>query len=309
MGKDWHEQFKRWAKPPSDTEEAKGSRAARMINDAVRGTRVLDGRTFEVYPTGSYRNNTNIRLGSDVDVAIVLKDAFFSTIPAGKRREDFGLGGGASYGMTDFRRDIGKALIQKFGSDVSAGNITFDIQGNSGRLPADATPFLQHRRFTGKKNVDGSWHFLTGVETRPADGSGTRIINWHSEHYTQGVQKNAATNRRYKRVARIFKNLSLDMAANGTTSAMKAAAPIPSFLIECLVFNAPDGKFNLVQGSYYEDVKAVLTSLWHSTKPGGNGGDFVEVSRLKWLFKRQSWTMAEAHEFLLRAWQHVGFKS
>jgi hypothetical protein len=70
--RDWHELFKAWAKPPSETEEEEGSRAATMVNDAVRETGNLAGRTFSIYPMGSYRNNTNIRLGSDVDIALVL---------------------------------------------------------------------------------------------------------------------------------------------------------------------------------------------------------------------------------------------
>ncbi len=41
--------------------------------------KVLDGRDFTVYPTGPYRNNTNVRGGSDVDIAAV----FTGRPPAG----------------------------------------------------------------------------------------------------------------------------------------------------------------------------------------------------------------------------------
>ena len=35
---DWHEQFKRWAKPPSESEETKGANAAEMIRSAIRSS-------------------------------------------------------------------------------------------------------------------------------------------------------------------------------------------------------------------------------------------------------------------------------
>ena len=309
MPRDWHEQFKTWAKPPSETEEAKGSRAASMINDAVRETGILAGRNFSVYPTGSYRNNTNIRLGSDVDVALVSHDAIFYVLPPGHRPEEFGLGQTATYGLTEFRRDVGRALVAKFGTDVTPGNKTFDIAGNSYRLPADATPFLLHRTYTGHRNPDGTWHYYEGVETRPLNAPERRIINWHQDHYDNGVAKNKATNRRFKRVARILKQLREDMTTNGPPEAKAAATPIPSFLLECVSFNAQDTCFNKVEGSYYEDVKAVITALWNATKDDAVAAPLLEVNRRKALFgTHQGWTRAQAHEFLYRAWNHVGFK-
>ncbi len=308
MARDWHELFKSWAKAPSETEEEKGSRAASMINDAVRGTTYLAGRNFAVYPTGSYRNNTNIRLGSDVDVALVLRDSFFYHLPDGWRAEDVGIVA-ATYHLSDFRRDLGLALGEKFGRDVTPGNKTFDIAGNTYRLPADATPFLLHRHYTGRKNPDGSWHYIEGVETRPVNAPARSIVNWHQEHYDNGVAKNKATNRRFKRVARILKKLREDMATNGTSEAKAAAAPMASFLLECVSFNAADTCFNKVDGTYYEDVKAVIVALWAATEDDAKAAPLVEVNGRKALFgSHQGWTRAQAREFLLRAWQHVGFQ-
>jgi hypothetical protein len=310
MATDWIETFKTWAKPPSETEEEKASRAARMINDAVRSTDILQGRNFSVYPTGSYRNNTNVRANSDVDIALVLTDAFFWTVPEGMSPETVGLGTSAPYGLTEFRADLHRALVEKYGTDVSAGNKTFDIAGNSGRLPADATPFLVHRRYTGRRTPSGDWEYLEGVESRPADGSGKRIINWHQEHYHRGVAKNTATNRRFKRVARILKRTRAHMEQAGTSEGRRAAAQVPSFLIECLVFNCPDRCFNQDDGSYYNDVQAVIQHGWNHTKDDAVASQLVEVSGMKKLFgSHQGWTRAHAHEFLLRAWQHVGFKA
>jgi hypothetical protein len=307
MATDWIETFKRWSKPPSETEEAKASRAARMINDAVRSTELLKSRDFVTYPTGSYRNNTNIRAGSDVDIAVVFKGAFFWTAPDGLTAEKLGFKGSATYGFKSFRTDLGKALVEKYGRDAQTGNKTFTIASNSGRLPADATPFLPHRRYTGNKK-DGKWEYLEGVETRPADGSGTRIINWHQQHYDNGVAKNSKTNRRYKRVARILKRLSVEMESKGSAQAQVAARAVPSFLIECLVYNCPDSCFNLEDGSYIKDVESVVRKSWNQTKTDESAKSLSEVSGLKALFgDHQAWTRAQAHEFMLHAWNYVGF--
>lgn len=305
----WHETFGNWSKPPSDSEEEKASKAADSINRAVRDTQLLAGRTFKVYPTGSYRNNTNIKLGSDVDIALVLTDAFFYTLPAGRRPEEFGLGGTANYGLVDFRRDVERALQLQFGGAVASLPKTFRIAGTTTRLPADATPFLQHREYTGRRGPDGSWEYHEGVELRPLNDLQRRIINWHDAHYARGVARNDATGRRFKRVARILKKLREDMKLRGTAEAKAAAGPAASFLLECLVYNAPNNCFNIESGSYVEDVKAVIRDAWQKTANDGACAGMQEVSERKLLFgSHQGWTRQQAHEFLLQAWYHVGFK-
>ena len=217
MARDWQKLFKSWAKPPSDTEEEKGSNAARMINDALRSYGPLKNRNFGVYATGSYRNNTNIRLGSDIDVAVVLTDAIFSDYPldAPPTREMLGFTS-ASYGLVELRDDVGKALEAKFGpKGVTAGDKTYNVHENSYRLDADVTAFCEYRRYSGKKNSDGSWHYHQGTEMRPRNDPNKRIINWHQQHYDQGVARNYATKRRFKRLTRILKRLRDDMCETG----------------------------------------------------------------------------------------------
>lgn len=308
MARDWIEQFKRWAKPPSDTEEQKGKNAASMIREAIREDSVLSGKNIDVYATGSYRNNTNVRLSSDIDVAIVLRDSFFGSYPdGGPTREQLGFTD-AKYSYGQFRDDVGQALRAKFGAaGVSAGNKSYDIHANSYRLDADAAVFLEHRRYTGK-NVSGRWHYLEGVELRPRNAPSTRVINWHQQHYDKGVAKNTATNRRYKRVARILKNLKNEMAESGVEGDRTAANGAPSFLLECLAWNAPNERFNQEDGSYYKDVESVIGWLWHQTKPAADEPKFTEVSGLKWLFApSQPWTRVQAHAFVDRAWKYAGF--
>jgi len=307
MARDWKSIFTTWSKPMSDSEEEKADRAARMVKAAIHEHPPLASKGISVYGTGSYKNNTNTRGESDIDIAVVLHDCFFSAYPPDRppQREQLGHGGGVTYGLNEFRADVGRALVETFGaSGVSAGSKAFDVHANTVRLDADVAVFLEHRRYTGDSNADGTWRYLEGVEMRGPNDA--RIINWHEQHHRNGVEKNVRTGRRYKGVVRILKRLHDDMKENGTAEC-KAAAQVPSFLLECLAYNASDECFQ--KDDLFEDTRTVVAQLWNRTRPEMKDLELLEVSGLKWLFGAgQPWSKASAHAFLLSAWQHVGFK-
>ncbi len=66
-----------WRKQASDTEEQRISNAISMIKDAIKSSEDLKDKDIEIFVQGSYANNTNVRIDSDVDVCIMLKDTFF----------------------------------------------------------------------------------------------------------------------------------------------------------------------------------------------------------------------------------------
>jgi hypothetical protein len=101
----------------------------------------------------------------------------------------------------------------------------------------------------------------------------------------------------------VIKNLRNDMEDKGET----AAKGIPSFLIECLVWNVPNSIFG--HETYWDELKEVLRYLFDKTKPDGGCQDWTEESGLKWLFRDQAWTIAQANAFVLSAWAYVGFKN
>lgn len=314
MTRDWKQTFGEWAKPFSERDEEKASNAARMINEAIREFPDFKGKTIDVYPSGSYYNNTNTRKESDVDVAVVLKDALFYDVPPHLTPEAVGLTGRpAAYGFESFRDDVGRALQAKFKKGVQPGDKAFDVHETSYRLDADVAVFLEYRRYSGAV-AGGRWHYDEGVEMRPRKEPAKRIVNWHRQHYEEGVKRNTATKRRFKRIVRILKRLRDDMRDSGTNDAKAAAAGIPSFLIECLVFNSPDACFNLSDDAYVQDTRAVLKNLREGLEPSifeprgqsSASASFVEVSRLKPLFgSTQPWTRERACEFVKAAWRHA----
>lgn len=78
-----------------------------MIKSALNDSSNLSQFKIDVIPKGSYHNNTNVRLNSDVDVAVVLRDTFFADYPEGKNKEDF-VHSSSSYSFRQYREDIPK---------------------------------------------------------------------------------------------------------------------------------------------------------------------------------------------------------
>jgi hypothetical protein len=100
---------------------------------------------------------------------------------------------------------------------------------------------------------------------------------------------------------RVLKALSNEM-----TEARVSGGDIPGFLIECLVWNVPDDRFQ--HYTYTDDVKATIVFLYENTKTDELCRKWVEVSGLKWLFhSTQKWTREQANTFTVAAWNYAGF--
>jgi hypothetical protein len=218
--------------------------------------------------------------------------------------------GDVSYGLEEFRRDLHAALRTSFGAnEVAPGKIALTVDESSARLAADVTPYLMHRRYTGRRLPGGEWESHEGIETRSADAPGRRIIQWPDQHYDRGVAKNDATGRRYKRVVRILKCLRDDIAESGASDARVVARAIRSCFLEHAAYNAPDTCFALTEGSYYGDVRAVISHLWNAARDH-RAAALAEVGGMQALFRpEESWSPKSLEDFMLVAWQHVGFPS
>lgn len=68
---DWSRKFDRWSVGPSTTESEKCENAERMIHDALKAHEGLKARTIKVFVQESYRNRTNVRSDSDVDICVL----------------------------------------------------------------------------------------------------------------------------------------------------------------------------------------------------------------------------------------------
>ena len=61
MPRNWDQTLKDWAETIYATDEARGKSAREGVKNAVHDAGVLAQKRIDVFVTGSYRNNTNIR--------------------------------------------------------------------------------------------------------------------------------------------------------------------------------------------------------------------------------------------------------
>ena len=81
---------------------------------------------------------------------------------------------------------------------------------------------------------------------------------------------------------------------------------VPGYLIECLVWNVPDGIF--ISENYYTVVKDVLVYLFDELARKNNYKEWGEVSELKYLFRdSQPWNKNDAQRFIKDAWNYIGY--
>lgn len=301
MARDWESTFRLWSKPSSDTEEEKCKNAERGIKAAIDESPELSKRNIVVFPQGSYRNNTNVRQDSDVDICILCKDVFFYDLPSdGSVTKATATITDAQYEYSAFKNEVETALVRKFGRNmVKRGNKAFDIHENTYRVDSDAVACFQYREYY--RDYVGQIRHREGTELHPDDGG--RVINFPDQHYENGVSKNNSTSGRFKFMARVIKRLRNEMEEAN----IPEAKPIPSFLIECLVFNTPDNYFG--NAEYVADVRNVIAHTYLATDSRDKCKDWLEVNKIKFLFHiTQPWTVEQAHAFLSAAWRYVGFK-
>lgn len=296
MSRDWEEQFREWAKPPGKTEQDRCDNAASAIRNAIKASDKLGARNVSVFAHGSYRNNTNVRKDSDVDIGILCTDTFFhDPLPEGWTQERLGFSD-ATYHYDQYKNEVEETLVNYFGrSAVKRGNKAFDVHETSYHVEADVAAFFEHRRY----HSDGT--YLEGVELR-TDKESRRVINWPEQHYKNGANKNNQTGTRFKSVVRVLKALSNEMTEQGVH-----AGDIPGFLIECLVWNVPNGNFQ--NDSYRADVRSALAFLFNNARTNEDCKGWGEVSDLIYLFHSgQKWTWQQAHAFTSAAWDYIGFE-
>ena len=299
MSKDWESVFSTWSQGPSATEQERAENAERQIRQAIQASDKLKNRNIKVFTQGSYRNRVNVRQDSDVDIGVLCFDTYFSEYLDDnvkmKLAKSFVP---ATYEYATFKSELEEALVARFGrAAVTRGSKSFDIKANTYRVESDVAAFFEHRRYATATD------YYSGVEMIPDDNDPPRVRNWPEQHYENGVSKNTATSRRYKRVVRVLKKLSNEMASNG----IQSAKDTPSFLIESLVFNASNSCFEYQ--SFKPMVRHVLAELFNNTMSHENCSEWGEVNELKYLFwVSQPWNRESAHQFLSDAWDYIGYE-
>lgn len=280
------EKLRKWAKPPSQTELDKIERAETMVKEAIKSSEKLKDLDITVFTKGSYANRINIPSDSDVDLGVRLNTVYFNDYPEGMSKEDFNFVS-ATYTYDDFRKDVVKAIQDKFGKEnVTVGNKAIKVHANSCRVDADVVPLAVHRRYTSKEH----WH-----EGVALSANGKSIYNWPVQNYDNHIDKNSKTGQRHKPFVRILKSLKKEMKDKGVLQ-----NDVPSYLLECLSWNVPNHLFN--NEKYKEMTLDCLEFLKLALLSEETIKEWGEVNELKYLFRdSQAWTSWQAYCFIKEA--------
>ena len=245
---------------------------------------------YEVYLQGSYRNSTNTRGNSDVDVVAELTSSFqhdLSDLSEPQRRSFHESHLPASHGWPEFRTHLEAAMRSYYGSSrVTSGKKCLTVQ----------TPYLQADLLACQSYRDYDSTYQSSPYLFPY-GEGIMfyvpaesrwVVNYPKLHYKNGAGKNSRTTNNYKPVVRCFKNARRYLCDRGFI----AAGLAPSYFVECLLYNVPDSAF---RGSFQSIFVNVLNRLLESEL-----NEFVSQNGRVWLFGHtpEQWDTAKAHTLI-----------
>ncbi|WP_276504849.1 nucleotidyltransferase domain-containing protein [Terrimonas pollutisoli] len=294
MAKFTETNFDAWRKPASDHEEVKLESARQLVNKALDNSAELAKIKYEVFGQGSYANDTNVRLNSDIDLNVMYRDEFFYELPTGKTNKDFNFELSDKLAFGAYKDMIERALVNEFGRDfVKRQNKCLRVLATDTREECDVVPTFEFRRFSENGN------FVTGV--RFVSDEGKAIKGFPKQHTANAIEKNKLTGRSFKRATRIFKRLRHKMKSDNV------AFPdsITSFLIECLMWNVPNKIYN-ESTTWSGIVRESIIYLYNATKAKETCKEWGEVSELLYLFHSgRKWTVEGVNEFLVILWNYL----
>jgi predicted nucleotidyltransferase len=285
-------QLERWASAPSEREEIKCQTAVSQIKGCIEKAY---GQRVTIFLQGSYKNRTNVKRDSDVDIAVRFNEAYFANTTFLNEAEKLKYEQTRippSITFSDFKSNIYRMLVAEFGAGmVERKNKCLFIKANESRVNADVVPCFIHKRLaTATISQAEGIQFISD--------NGLQVSSFPEQHYENGVLKNTATNQNFKSVVRILKNIR-DMMEESRSI---IAGSMPSFFLECLIWNATNNKF---YGSYTEITKNIITQVWNDVRNPQIANDYAEISDLLWLFRGGQRNPKDAENFMLSAWNYL----
>lgn len=287
-----------WTGPSSDFEKDKQDRTERMIKEAVRDHPGFNGCSLTVYAKGSYANNTNVRADSDVDIAVQCHNVFYWDEAQPGANRSAGTPYTGPWTPERLRSELKSALEKKFPGQVdSSGSTAFRINSSTARVDADVIPCFDYR-----------YYFSTGghrdgAKTFKKDG--TSLENYPEQQLSNGIAKNQRTGTRYKKAVRIMKRVENAMLGAGQHR------EVPSFFVECLVYNVPDSILN--QSTWTDIIRGVIVHVYEELagpEPTDEDARWLEVNACKYLFHyAQKWRRQDGRDFAQAAWNYLGYRS
>ena len=245
-------QLDTWSHQGSVTQSAATYQAVRNVLE--RSDAPYAHRSYSTFLQGSYGNDTNIYSDSDVDIVMRLDSVFYSDLSSLSESDKAAYEvnrSPAQYSWSEFRNEVIAQLIKGYGASVQPGSKAIFVAGSGGRRDADVLPAAEFRRYFRYASAFDQ-HFAEGICFWLPNG--TQIINYPKQHSANCTAKHQRTNSWFKPTVRIFKNMRNAMIAKGRL----AEGLAPSYFVEGMLYNVPDGNFG---ASYGNTVVSALNWL------------------------------------------------
>ncbi len=284
----------KYAAPIGKTEKEKCKRAIEMIRDALSNytadasgilpfensdsyylgmyNRYTPNERIKILVQGSYANNTNIKEDSDVDVAVILEDPFWSEYRPGVSASMYGFTN-SNRTLKSFKNEVEKDLRDKFRTGVKRGDKSIKVNGNTYRVDADVVPCGRFRDYRSDFSFSQN-NYRGGIQLEP--DSGGVIINYPEQHIRNGISKNLETNFTFKKMVRILKHIRGDMEP-----IYPSAKKVGSFQLESLIWNVPNDIFKKYSSILRYTFDELLSYLY---KNKAQFSGFKEANGIKLLF-------------------------
>jgi hypothetical protein len=232
-----NEQLETWSHQGSITQSSD-------TYSAIKNTLKADSnpyvdKDYEVFLQGSYGNETNIYAESDVDVVIKLNDCFLHNISAlPKEQQDtfHAVYSKATYTLSDFKIDVFNVLKAKYGQDAKIGDKAIKIEANGNRRKSDVIVALEFRKYSKFPTTDNA-PYVSGIVF--FNKAGERIVNYPKLHLDNCTKKHQNTQKWFKPMVRIFKNLRNKMI----DEKMIPDDLAPSYYLEGLLYNVLNDQY------------------------------------------------------------------
>ena len=247
------------------------------------------GKNYKVFLQGSYGNDTNIYAESDVDTVIQLNDCFrhdLTKLSETEKQAFQAAHSNAVYTHVEFKNDVVNVLTEKYGNDADSGEKAITIAANGNRRKADVIAAVQYRRYHKFRNTsdqlyDEGISFFTKA--------GEQIANYPNYHSQNLTTKHQNSNKWFKPMARVLKNLRGKLIAEK----MIAGGAAPSYYLEGLLYNVPAEKFTT---SHADSLFNCLKWIQEADR-----SKFVCANEQYYLLREDShvtWRAAKCDEFL-----------
>lgn len=242
-------QLEIWANPGSQDKYKDAHESIRKALDVYSWP---NGKpTYDIYLQGSYKNSTTTRSNSDVDVVVQLNSSFKQDLSRLSQPEKDAYNrdhSDATYRWDHFRVDVLTALRNKDSLTVNQGNKCIKVK--TPYLDADVVVCTQYRFY--EKYLNSTLNSY--IEGMTFNSNGGWIVNYPKQHDKNGTLKSKNTNGNYYPTVRTFKNIKSQLIDKNIIKKEE----VPSYFIECLLYNVPASNF---ESSYGNTIRNVLLYL------------------------------------------------